>query len=524
MNVTDKKQEADLSPEVDELEPQVRSLASSGKLTDALEKIATLEKRSRNAADLSSTTRLLLLSVLLIRSKPDLKSTNWQLLSETLSSLSRKHGQLKQAVTKMVQLSMYFLHPPGSSLVPSEEGPEDEEGDVEMKDVAADGIHGEKPGSSSQAKEASGQTKKGDRKPGQEKALEDKGEGAEDPKITKLIDEAKTIGDQGVTEDQRHKLIETLRTVSEGKIFVEVERARVTRLLASILAAKGDVSGAADVLQELAVETFGSMGRREKTDFILEQMRLNLERGDYARTNIVSRKVNTKFFDERRQQDLKLKFYELMIKYALHERKHLDVARYENAIFDTPRIKVDEQKARQALQNVVVFLILSPYDNEQSDMMARIEQLEALDKAPEHKWPGIQELYGPLLRSTPTFAVGADGDYRWEELHKRVVEHNIRVVSKYYTKITLARLATLLDLSVEEAEKSLAALVTSATVWAKIDRPAGVVNFERRKETSEHLNAWSNDMGQLLGLVEKTCHLISREHAISKAGLVAAQQ
>ena len=35
------------------------------------------------------------------------------------------------------------------------------------------------------------------------------------------------------------------------------------------------------------------------------------------------------------------------------------------------------------------------------------------------RWPGIEALYGPLLRATPTFAPGTDGDYRWEELHKR---------------------------------------------------------------------------------------------------------
>lgn len=69
-------------------------------------------------------------------------------------------------------------------------------------------------------------------------------------------------------------------------------------MLADVLYAKGDVAGAADALQELAVETFGSMSRREKTDFILEQMRLNLERGDYTRTNIVAKKINTKFFDD----------------------------------------------------------------------------------------------------------------------------------------------------------------------------------------------------------------------------------
>lgn len=69
-------------------------------------------------------------------------------------------------------------------------------------------------------------------------------------------------------------------------------------MLSEMLYAQGDVNKAADVLQELAVETFGSMERREKTEFILEQMRLNLERGDYARMAIVAKKINTKFFDD----------------------------------------------------------------------------------------------------------------------------------------------------------------------------------------------------------------------------------
>jgi 26S proteasome regulatory subunit N5 len=255
---------------------------------------------------------------------------------------------------------------------------------------------------------------------------------------------------------------------------VEVERARVTRLLSSILYSRGDVAGATEALQELAVETFGSMGRREKTSFILEQMRLNLEKGDYTRCNIVSRKINTKFFDDSRNhvcgyrraplpspadmshsQDLKLTYYALMERYALHEKKHLDVCRYARAVLATPRIQRDEARAREVLRSVVVFLVLAPYDNEQSDLMARVEETEGLERVPEHKcvgkacsmraemlttahrrnllkcfttpelmrWPGIEALYGPLLRATPTFEPGTDGDYRWEELHKRVVEH-----------------------------------------------------------------------------------------------------
>lgn len=48
-------------------------------------------------------------------------------------------------------------------------------------------------------------------------------------------------------------LIETLRTVTEGKIYVENERARVTRTLADIHEKDDELEKAAKVLQELQV-------------------------------------------------------------------------------------------------------------------------------------------------------------------------------------------------------------------------------------------------------------------------------
>lgn len=81
-----------------------------------------------------------------------------------------------------------------------------------------------------------------------------------------------------------------------------MERARVTKLLSELLCAKGEVSKAADLLLELAVETFGSMSRREKTEFIVEQMRLNAEREDWNRVAIVAKKVNERFFKEDGQE------------------------------------------------------------------------------------------------------------------------------------------------------------------------------------------------------------------------------
>ena len=41
------------------------------------------------------------------------------------------------------------------------------------------------------------------------------------------------------------------------------------------------------------------------------------------------------------------------------------------------------------------------------------------------RWPGIETIYGPTLRTTTVFVSGVEGegDKRWEDLHTRVIEH-----------------------------------------------------------------------------------------------------
>jgi 26S proteasome regulatory subunit N5 len=54
-----------------------------------------------------------------------------------------------------------------------------------------------------------------------------------------------------------------------GKIYVENERARLTHRLAKIREEEGDLQDAAKILQELQVETYGSMERKEKVREVL---------------------------------------------------------------------------------------------------------------------------------------------------------------------------------------------------------------------------------------------------------------
>jgi len=56
------------------------------------------------ASDLPSTSRILVAIVTICKDSGD-----WNLLNEQVQLLSKKHGQLKQAITKMVQVVMGFL-------------------------------------------------------------------------------------------------------------------------------------------------------------------------------------------------------------------------------------------------------------------------------------------------------------------------------------------------------------------------------------------------------------------------------
>ncbi|KAJ8586527.1 PCI-domain-containing protein [Rhizopogon salebrosus TDB-379] len=457
-----RKQEKDFTKEVDELLPETSTLTKSGQLSDALEKLLVLEKQTRNActaSDLPSTTRLAKAALELCYETRD-----YTQLNSTLSLLSKKHGQFKVVVQAIVEQAISWL-------------PEIRE------------------------------------QQGVEKWLE---------------------------------LVETLRSVTEGKIFLETPRARVTLVLsryheslskgskASAASIKEALQTASDLLSDLQVETYSSMERREKTEFILEQMRLLIAvarlkdeeipakvgkstlgggEPEWTKAKVGGRKVNESFLKEKANEDLKLKYYDLMIQQALHQSAYLEVAKHYEKVWDTPSIKEDDSKSRAALEHIVYYVVLAPHNNEQSDMLHHLFANPALEKLELHynlvksfvtrelmRWPGIESLYGPFLRTTPVFSVPK----QWEDLHTRVVEHNVRVVAQYYTRITLARLTVLLDLTAPQTEETLARLVVSHTIWARIDRPAGIVNFRSKRSAEDVMNDWSSDMQKLLGLVEKT--------------------
>lgn len=97
------KADKDWSKEADKVIPEAESLANKD-LQKAIDNLLALEKKARQSSDLASTSRTLTSIVTICKGQSD-----WSMLNEQVLLLSKKHGQLKQAVTKMVQVVMDFL-------------------------------------------------------------------------------------------------------------------------------------------------------------------------------------------------------------------------------------------------------------------------------------------------------------------------------------------------------------------------------------------------------------------------------
>jgi 26S proteasome regulatory subunit N5 len=279
------------------------------------------------------------------------------------------------------------------------------------------------------------------------------------------------------------------------------------------------------------------MERREKVTFILDQMRLCLKNKDHIRAQIISKKVSIKYFEDEETHDLKLAFYQLMIELDKNEGSFLDICKHYHAIYETPRVKNNENDKRMALKCVVLYVCLAGYSNEQSDFMHRVSlDKELKDDAlksyaglltlfltPEIiNWAQLEQQYSSEFRSTGSeapdvFRATEDGDSRWKSLRDRVVEHNIRIMTKYYTKVSLSRMSVLLDLPVEEVENCVSRLVFKKMIYARIDGLTNIVSFQQPRDASKVLDDWSVNINSLMLLLSHTSHLIDKEIMVQRA-------
>jgi len=265
------------------------------------------------------------------------------------------------------------------------------------------------------------------------------------------------------------------------------------------------------------------------------QLRLCLAKKDYVRAELVANKVNTKTLADEKYQDLKLKFYRLMIDYHAHSDNYFEMCKAYREMLYTPCVQEDRKQWEPLLVKTTQFALLSAWDSEVSDVVHRLKSdprveevahvnaaLAAISSDELIPWPLPWEA---AWKGDAEFSQGEAGAKHWETLHKRIVQHNIRVIGAFYSRITTKRLAQLLQLDGDRTEAYLSEMVSNQQLYAKIDRPAGIINFGKPQEPNDILNSWTDDMNELLALVEKTCHMIHMEQTMrSRVGTRAVAE
>ena len=403
--------------------------------------------------------------------------------------------------------------------------------------------------------------------------------------ITNMVQQAMGYLESTPDLATKVKVIETLNSVSAGKIFVEIERARLTLQLARIHESQGKVKEAGEVLQEVAVETFGAMAKTEKIAFILEQVRLALDRNDYVRAQILSRKVSHRAFadaDESKDAEGKKKlssivqapaegtpsllelkgtYHKLMVRYFMHDDEYLEACRQYQSLYEDARKAVrggaaDSSDASAAaadadadmsdadaesflpfLRRVCWLACLSPSGPMQLSLLeqtrndklvrdllpAHYKMLSAFANAEVIGWPELHDdIEAELDAEKDVFgeAGSEERQRRVDHLKQRVTEHGLLVIAKYYRRITLSRVGELLGQPVSDAEKHICAMVNDGHVTCKIDRVSGIVDFQPNSgNPSEVLDAHAASVRDVVSLVERSCHQISKE--LQRHGLAA---
>lgn len=128
--------------------------------------------------------------------------------------------------------------------------------------------------------------------------------------------------------------------------------------------------------------------------------------------------------------------------------------------------------------------------------------------------PQVEDLaaHHQLLRANPE---------RREALSARLSEHDLLVISRFYTRARIERLAELVGLSVERTEHFIMELVDAKELFARFDRVAGVVTFEQsHSKPSTLLAEWTKQVDSTAALVEKAAQLISKERMVQAAQVV----
>jgi COP9 signalosome complex subunit 4 len=211
-----------------------------------------------------------------------------------------------------------------------------------------------------------------------------------------------------------------------------------------------------------------------------------------------------------RNQELELQYKSCYARVSDSKRKFLEAAQryYELSQVGGSTKMVDESDLEQALHAAVTCAILGAAGPQRSRILATLYKDERtahlkvrplLEKVYLERLLGREEVEAFAAGLAPhQLAILPDGS---TVLQRSVTEHNVEAVSKIYTSISIAELASLLGVTLGKAELITSSMVTEGRLHAEIDQVEGLIIF---KDAAGSLESWDVNIATLCQAVNST--------------------
>jgi 26S proteasome regulatory subunit N5 len=151
---------------------------------------------------------------------------------------------------------------------------------------------------------------------------------------------------------------------------------------------------------------------------------------------------------------LKLKYYELMIKLDSNDNNYFNICKHFIQIYETPRISENKELMKEALKNICIYLLLSPFEFDQQQTLLRFNKDKNLDDLDKYKqllvlfktneiinWKMLVLHFEKDLKvgdssmiATEIFTEKEKGEKRWNDFKSRIVEHVISLFFFFFVK------------------------------------------------------------------------------------------
>ncbi len=113
-------------------------------------------------------------------------------------------------------------------------------------------------------------------------------------------------------------------------------------------------------------------------------MKLVLQRQDYLRLIILSKKINKKSIDEAGLEPNKIQYYKHLVRYYVHEKDLLSASKAYQTIYDTlnkasgdvaliSTLDASGADRKSSFQNFILYLLISNFSSEKVDLLQRLE-------------------------------------------------------------------------------------------------------------------------------------------------------